>query len=203
MYFRSIISKSAGTSSTTLQGFLNVEKNCWGRRDESVESSVSGSKLLSRSACCRSYNLVENENLLAVRFSWIRSSIFFHDRSTVQACNCSLQCTDSQLSVPRMCGGSCKFAVVELKDAFQGDRYVSSSWRLSPCIAILFDSFLLWTDVLLSCFYLFSWFFLSSCDYLNTQLKLSLGFPSLFSFLLNSVYTKACSCLEPAWMENP
>jgi hypothetical protein len=28
MYFRSKISKSAGTSSTTLQGFLNVEKNC-------------------------------------------------------------------------------------------------------------------------------------------------------------------------------
>ncbi len=40
MYFRSKISKSVGTSSTSLQGFLNVEKNCWGRRDESVESSV-------------------------------------------------------------------------------------------------------------------------------------------------------------------
>lgn len=106
---------------------------------------------------------------------------FFTTDLQFQACYCSLQCTDSQLSVPRMCGGSCKFAVVELKDAFQGDRYVSSSWRLSPCIAILFDSFLLWTDVLLSCFYLFSWFFLSSCDYLNTQLKLNLPCLVFFS----------------------
>jgi hypothetical protein len=101
MYFRSKISKSVGTSSTSLQGFLNVEKNCWGRRDESVESSVSGSKLLSRSACCRSYNLVENESLLAVWFSCIRSSIFFFTTDlqfklvtaacSVQTLNCQFQ----------------------------------------------------------------------------------------------------------------